>query len=542
MINLTEKAGIIMQEYVVGISKDNSIMIREAIEYCQKNNIKKLRLERGEYHFFADTADEHICCISNHGFNGYKRTVFKLDGMRDFEIDGGGSLFVLHGITNTFIIDNCENISLKNFSVLTEKTQHGEFKVLAVGENFVDIENCGKQDYTYIWDHLYMINCGKMNLVDSATEIDGKTGEFKEADQCFGEDWLKLSHKEIKPGVIRVYNSPKKPDVGNEIIMMTPERYANGIFMKNSKNMSLENVFVHSCYGMGFLSQMCENVSMYKCGTDRYEGKLFSCNADATHFVGCTGKIDIRECTFRYQFDDAVNIHGIYTKIIGKTDKTLTVKYMHPDAVGVGLYKKGDRIEICNPKTLLPEKVCTIESVKVLNVECTMLTVKEYTDGIELGFAVDNIDVYPEVLVEKCIIENNRARGMLLASRGKTVIKDNYFHTPGTAIKLESDGLEYFEAGCVKELVIENNVFDRCKYVAGGWGKDVIFIVPRQETEEERYYHGKFVISNNDFSTCEKSIINPNNIEELYFEGNKLPDNEFKNITAEHCGKVKISE
>jgi len=529
-----------VNEYILKNSADNSSAVREAIRYCKENGIKKLRFEKDEYHFYADTADEHICCMSNHGFNGYKRTVFCLDGFDGFEIDAADSLFVLHGITNAFIIDNCSNVVLRNFSVLTEKTQHGEFRVSAVGEDFVDLTNYGKQEYTYLWNHLFMCNCGRDNMVDSATEIDRDMGEFCTADQCFGDDWLDLKHKEISPGVIRVFNPSRKPGLGNEIIFMTPQRFCNGIFMLNSRNLLLENVCVYSCYGMGFLSQMCENITLNKCRTDRYPGRFFSCNADATHFVGCTGNIKITDCSFKYQFDDAVNIHSIYTKVIARDKNEITVKYMHPDAVGVGIYKKGDKIELCDPYTLLPRAVYIIESVTVLNIECTRLELNGEVEKIQLGDVADNIDVYPTVLVENCIIENNRARGMLLASRQKTIIRNNYFHTPGTAIKFESDGLFYYESGRVGDLLIEGNTFDRCKYVKTGWGRDVLFVVPRAKTEENRYYHGKFVIRNNDFSTCEETIINPNNIEELCFENNRMPQDQAGKIDCEHCGKMSI--
>ena len=52
-------------------------------------------------------------------------------------------------------------------------------------------------------------------------------------------------------------------------------------------------------------------------------GHWFSLAADATHFVYCRGKIEIRNCLFERQLDDAVNINGIYDlvkNVLGKKE------------------------------------------------------------------------------------------------------------------------------------------------------------------------------------------------------------------------------
>ena len=62
---------------------------------------------------------------------------------------------------------------------------------------------------------------------------------------------------------------------------------------------------------------------------------------------------------------------------------------------------------------------------------------------------------YPEVLIKGCHMAGNRARGLLLGSRARMIIEDNYFHIPGAAILFEGDGNFWFEqAGVMLSLEI----------------------------------------------------------------------------------------
>ena len=77
-----------------------------------------------------------------------------------------------------------------------------------------------------------------------------------------------------------------------------------------------------------------------------------------------------------------------------------------------------------------------------------------------------------EVLIKNCIFRGNRARGILLGSRGRMVIEDNVFHVPGAAILFEGDASHWFEQSGVRDVVIRGNTFDNCNY--GVWGKACI--------------------------------------------------------------------
>ncbi|MCI8388398.1 MAG: hypothetical protein HFE63_08060 [Clostridiales bacterium] len=538
-------------EHIIHPTSDNSISVSEALRYCRENKISKLTLEYGVYHFNSETADEDICCVSNHGHNGFKRCAFLIKNMQDFEVDGGGSLLIFHGAMNPFIVHSCENVTLRNFKVLFLNTNHMQTRVVEVGEDYVDLEACTEQGFYYEFGLLYTINeCRQYNLVYSAVEMTETNGRYEFAhdtgEQCFGGCFNDYRTTARTDKIIRIHSPRRKPKLGNYVALIAAERYNNGILLLDSKNTAVDGATLYSCYGVGFHAQLCENVTISNCKTAAYPGddlhapRCFAINADATHFVGCSGSVIIRDCEFVNQFDDAINVHGVYTKIIAKTENTLTVKYVHYQCRGISLLRDGCEINVINQSSLIPYFGAKIISAKELNTETTVLTLDKSTDNINIGDLVDCITLYPDVVVENNRFVDNRARGILMASRKNVIIRNNYFHTPGTAIKLESDSTYWYESGCVQDLTIENNIFDDCKYISSNcWGGSVIAVTPRQSREDGKYFHGNVRIIGNDFSSCKAPIIDLCDINELTLNNNKLPDNAVLGKPV-HCGKISI--
>jgi hypothetical protein len=138
---------------------------------------------------------------------------------------------------------------------------------------------------------------------------------------------------------------------------------------------------------------------------------------------------------------------------------------------------------------------------------------------LPLDCIVENLTRYPELKFENNTVQNNRARGMLIATNRKAVVKNCRFHTSGSAIVLECDGKFWFESGAVHDLTIENNVFCDCRYA--NWDKGVISIPEGKQTVDGFYYHKKIEIKNNTFIGQNDYAVLADNISELEFCGNK---------------------
>lgn len=522
--------------FTLSLSDDNSRAAAEAISRCREQKINRLVLEKGEYHFYSETADETVYCISNHGHNGFKRAAFVIKDMDGFELDGNGSLLVFHGAMTPIVVLNSKHVRVKNCSIRFMRTLHGEFDVVNVTDEYVDITPHGEQGYRYDWGLLYLTNEeNTQNLVYSANEFDGIAPVRDVGEQCFGKDFLYLKNEEIAPGIVRIYNPPRSPR--RSVILIAAERYGSGVAILNSEDVIVENVCIHSCYGIGFHAQLSKNVTIENCRTQAYPGTCFSANADATHFVSCRGQVTIRDCIFESQLDDAINVHGVYTTVFKKEANSIIVKFEHYQCRGLVTFEKGCHLNILDRKTMVPYKEnLTVTDFEVLNTECTRLYVDGDLSNIQEGDIADSIDFYPEVLIEGNEFRPNRARGILMGSRKKVIIRNNYFHTAGTAIKLESDCAYWYESGCVQDMLVENNVFDDCMYVnSDTWGSYVVHVQPRDGADPDKYYHGKVVFRNNDFSTSNKKLFDVGYAEEFRLENNKLPED--AELHFAHCGK-----
>lgn len=533
-----------MDEYIIyPQNSDCSEVVMSAVQYCRTNDIKRLIMKKGEYHFYPDKAAEaENCCVSNHGHNGYKRTAFLIEDMQNFEIDCSDSLLVFHGAMNAFIVRNSANINLKNFRILTERTNHKAFTVAKSCKEYVDLVTTGEKEHFYMYGGLlYLQNeQGIYDYVYTCEELDKDTLEHVSGEQCFGADFLTLKNEELSDGKIRVYNPLRIPRKDNIVVLVAAERYANAVLFIDSKDIKIENCCVYSCFGVAYHFQKCKNIMIHCCRTELYKGRYFSANADALHMVGCYGNVNVKECSFRHQFDDGINIHGVFTRIIEKTDDYITVKYVNDQCRGIELFENGCNISILNCDSLIPYLNYKVLRCEKINTQCTRLYLDSETDLIRLGDIADSIDFYPNALIENCRFENNRARGILIGSKKKTVIRNNYFHICGTAIKLESDCDYWYESGGVGELVIENNVFDNCLTAENNWGNEIIYTTPRRKIENDKYYHGKIVIRSNDFSTTDAIAANIENTREVEIKNNKLNNSE-KSFNIKHC-KIKICD
>jgi parallel beta-helix repeat protein len=226
--------------------------------------------------------------------------------------------------------------------------------------------------------------------------------------------------------------------------------------------------------GMGILAQLSHNIRVNNCKVTPSHGRMLSTTADATHFVNCTGYIKLTNNLFENQKDDATNIHGTYVQVVEIAGPdTVLVQLKHRQQHGFDFLYPGVEVEFVHGKSMITFATSLVKEAVRLNKEFTRVTFdSELPAELTIGDALAAIREYPEVTIAGNTIRNNRARGMLLNSRGKTLVENNYFHTPGAAILFEGDSFFWFEQGGVSDCVIRNNIFDNCLF--GVWGKAVI--------------------------------------------------------------------
>ncbi len=527
---------------------DVAYNIIKALEYCKENGEDGLIFDKNTYSAFNDKASQGIFSMSNHTDPGLKRACFLLQGFKNFTLDGNGSTFIMENVMSPIIISDCENVKVKGFSFLCKQTYNGQVKVIRSGDGWIDVVPEFGEFYVYGGDLFSGKKEGSYNPGDEECEY-VKLRYFEESnpdhilkegvgDYFFCSKEYAIDFSDNSDGSIKMTNLKRNIDVGQHLVFASMPRCCASIFINESKDTFVEDITLYSGIGMGVIAQNSENIDICSLSTRLSEGRSFSINADGTHFVHCKGLINVHDCFFEGQLDDALNVHSLYLKIADKIDNKLLLKYMHFEAKGIDVFREGGILQTSDPETLLPNGEYRIKSVKNINLDYVEVELEGDLSQIKVGDIADEISWAPDIVFENNIVQNNRARGMLLASRGKIVVRNNLFKTPGTAIKFESDGKYWFESGGTNDVLICNNKFDHC---LTSWGKGIIEIQPRERTEENRYYHNKIEVRDNTFNNCVGIVCAMNNVETFVFKNNEVKNHIGEMFEIEHC-KETITE
>jgi hypothetical protein len=511
---------------------DGTPAITSALSRCKKVKAAKLIFPKGRYDFWPDRATEKYLFTSNND-EGLKRIAFLLTGLTNFEIDGQGSEFIFHGYISPFVLEKCQNIAFKNFSIDWDRTFDNEGKILSVYKDSIDVSF--SKEYPYKIENNLLLFTGDNNTLypyGSLLEFDPVRREtaYMAEDYYTGPN---VPVKSIGEGKIRLYVPGIKGTPDNIMVFGAAQRFCSAIVLSDSKQIKLSDINIYHAGGMGVIAQRSRDITLKNINvTPRPNSpRMLSTTADATHFANCTGKIVFDHCLFENQEDDATNIHGVYvqiTKVI--SPNTVEVKLKHEQQFGFDFLISNMSIEFATDSGMNTISNNTVLSATRINKEYTLLVCKNKLDkNIRVGDVIASTAGYPDVLIKNCTIQKNRARGILLGSRGKIVVEDNVFHTAGAAILFEGNARFWFEQAGVMDCIIRNNTFDNCNY--GVWGNAVIQVGSGIEPawRDKSRYNRNIVIENNVFKQFDPRILNIYSVDGLTFKDNTIvPSTSYK--------------
>ncbi|MDO5607757.1 MAG: right-handed parallel beta-helix repeat-containing protein [Capnocytophaga sp.] len=503
-----------------------------------------IRLEKRDYHFRENGASVKELYISNHDQDNPKKVAFYLENLKNATIDGNGSNFIFHGRMIPIVLKNCENVTLKNFSVDFELPHLRQLEIKEVdAENDISIAEIYPQGN-------YSINGGKLVIegegyayapfLSMAFDADKKLTHIRR-DVNFNPKEV----KELSPNRLQIsgwyQNAQTKP--GERYVLRTYYRPAPGIVIDYCRDTYLDNVTVHYAEGMGLIAQMSENITLNRFSValkGESDPRYFTTQADATHFSACKGVIRSENGLYEGMADDAINVHGTYLKVKKRIDnQSVIAVYMHPQAYGFLWGEAGDKVQFIASKTmdLVDAKTYTIKEIKSVD-KPTEFGAKEFeitfTEAIpdvissENSFGIENLTWTPEVIFSNNIIRNNRARGALFSTPKRVICENNVFdHTHGTAILLCGDCNGWYETGACREVIIRNNKFINALTATYQFTNAVISIYPEIPDLEgqTQFFHSGIVIENNEFEMFDKPILYAKSVDNLIFRNNKITTN-----------------
>lgn len=514
---------------------DATPAVREALMLCRQHPGSTLFLGGGRLDFYGTYAAELQYYISNNDPSGEK-TVFPLLGMQHLTIDGEGAELVFHGKLVPFLIDGCEDITLKNFTVdyahpfffqadILEADAHS--LTLAYDPAAYTLE-AGCQSLSFInreegwrYDAARLLVCEfSRDGVPSAYLPQYFTYFPDESDGSF----LEGMYRYVKPSLPAPGRLCFRGDFGfshtpgNVFLCTFSDRACSGIIVNHSRNITVTDVTLYHVPSMGIVCQLSENITLERFNTvvRPGSGRVLSVNADATHFVNCSGEVVIRDCRFLNMLDDAGNIHGTFMRVLDKLDaNTLLLGFGHEQQVGLNLYAPGDRVNLMDNRTLEPLAALEVAESVMWNPRFVRVTFREALPEIQKGYVIENFTQMPAVTITGCETGNNRPRGFLISTRKRVLIENNTFYNMSHAIHFSGDANDWFESGPVEDVLIRNNHFSNAAFTGGA----VIAITPSVK-EGHAPYHKNIRIEDNAFRLHEPRFISGHHVEGLVFRRN----------------------
>ena len=505
--------------------QDATLGVFQALEACRAVKNPVLVFPKGTYHFYPDKACERYYSIANN-WHRLQRVALPLWGFKGLTVDGQGSDFILHGLIMPVVIDDSKQMTLKNFAIDWQRPSFSQGEVIASDATHFDLRIPKEYPYKLVHGELVFTEGATEYPLRDFLEFDPKTKAtaFQVDDAAGGGKPTTI--EDLGSGVVRFTFKKQMrtpPTLGNVVVLRGGNhRDTPAIFCIHSKDIVSENVNIYTSSGMGFIAQRCENLTLRKTNVRVREGsdRLFTCDADATHFVYCRGQILLEDCLFENQLDDAGNVHGIYSRVEEKLDDhTLLMRLVHPEQVGVEVAAPGEHIRLVDNKTIHAYANLTVSAVKRLSIEYFTLTVREsLPTEVKPLHVLENLDWQPDLTIRNCTTRRNRARGFLIGTSGKVVVENNKMEEPGACLLMGIDANYWFESGPVKNVLIRNNQFINPNY--GVWGKRALEFGSASGLQEP--YERNITIESNVFKLFNLGVLNAESIDGLRFVSNTL--------------------
>ncbi len=510
--------------------KDATAAFHRAIDACKRLTNPVLVIPHGRYDLYPDSAVKKTYFISNTSSETECPSKVKTIGLlfediRNLRIEGDGSLLVFHGKMTTIVVDHCDGFTLRNLAEDFARPTMSEFTITRASDTAIDVRVHPDSWHRLDSGRLTWYGEGWIAQDHFCIRVD-TTHAFVYANDEYNS-LLRSVITEPAPGMLHfsgTYDRSRFP-AGSVFTVRDPVRDEVGAFLVDSKNIRWENVSMHYMHGLGIVAQCSENISMDKVRIEPApgSGRMIASFADGMHFSCCKGRVSVDSCRFDGLHDDAVNVHGVHLRIIGKPSvNQLILRFMHPQTYGFMVYHPGDSVAFVQPNTLSIYRYAVVKTAGWMSPREILVTFTRPVPGeVRLTDVIENITWTPRVSIRHCDVTGTETRGFLITTRRKAVIEYNTFSRLGmSAILVADDGLSWFESGQVHDLTIRHNLFSECGHnlLPANY---VITIAPENH-QLSRPVHSNIRITGNRFICYTPAVLTARSVDGLVFSGNSI--------------------
>lgn len=492
---------------------------------------KNLTLPKGKYVFMSKNAENREIFISNtvseDEYNkGEKPNIrkigFAIENVKNMEIDCNDSVFIIDGNMTNVFINNCENIVLKNLTIVTVKPNVHKLTVVKASPFYVTFKIDESSDFVEENGEYYWYGTDyKMKFTEYSNSgwwmPTAKPDNYFHLNRSGAHPFQGASNiRQVSDRVFNVrYLIPRDYVEGQVFYIFPVIRDQVGILIDSSNKITLKNVKQHYNPALALIAQNSENITLENIEfSPIVKSEVDFCSrGDCLQFSMCRGKIAVRNSNFDGAGDDVCNVHGIHFKIVESNKDKLTVKFPHPQTYGFQCIKEGDTIAFVDPETLMEVGRTKVLKVTLRNKYYYDIITATYDAPLGKGGVIENLSANPDFEFSGNTINRVVTRGVLATTRGKIRIENNKFLNTGmSGVLISDDATDWYESGCVRDVVIRGNAFMNCE-------EDAILIKP----ENSKYngpVHSNILIENNLFVLNNTHAVNISDSSDIVIKGN----------------------
>jgi len=443
--------------------ENNTAALIRAIQFCKKTGAARLKLAPGVYRVVATEP-------------------VNFAGMHDFEFDGGGATLVYYGNPKwdapCFLLENCERIAIRNLNF------DWDWKNDPLS-SIVKVEDVGPEHVDFRFIHYQRFPQRNVAVLLASNYDPAALAVGIENGITFG--WHvgpQPKHEWLSDNLLRVHASGFQKGQCYRL----QHRYYGGfcMLMKSNRHLTLEDVNIYSCYGMGIVVRGTQKYWQFRRvritpPTGKPE-RVISCTADHYHVGYSCGFFKMEDCEFGYGGDDCVNAHD--SSIMGRKSGPRTITTINCSPGRISAVDINDPLEVRNADfsptgfTAPRKAVKTIDATKgIYELQFDrLLPEPSNKDGV---FVIFNRKYQTRnVIIRNCYFHDNRCRGVLILCDDVTLENNRFKHNGLGAMQLETGYIfrAWSEGYGVKNVVVRNNVFDSvnsAEWGSDGWSRDI---------------------------------------------------------------------
>lgn len=442
---------------------DDSDSFIKALNECRENPGATLIIPAGSYNYKNNKALEYEYKAINGQYGedvqgyffkpkGEYAIALDLDRFSNITIEAEGATLIQEGWYEAISITNASNVTIKGLKLMHKRAPFTEGKIVQSTPTYFDMK-VDTVKYPYFTD----VVTGRIHFFDTTRQ------------RVYTGGWHEKKVLLTDKQTIRV-DSKANPQVGDICILRHCGHNRAGVLIKESSNILLENITIHSQPGMGVVGHRSENITMKNLQVIPSPGAVTSTNTDATHFTSCKGRILFDGCKFGGQGDDCTNIHNYYWSIYKETENNkvrLAVENADLHALSLDYPDVGDIIALVDNKSLNPVEHYTVKGVETSIEDWKVIVTLDKaltTDPKE--YYMINLTRQPSVEILNNTVRSHMARAFLIKTSNVRIAGNVVQASSGSAIQLGAEA-GWREGNPVTNILIENNWFIDCGYGHG---------------------------------------------------------------------------